>query len=979
MSVILPDWVAHVDPEKKKRQTIFSVDAHPDGTRIATGGLDAKVRIWATGPLLDEKQDNDQADKLLSTLSRHAGSVLVVRWSRSGTYLASGSDDTVALVWELDPSGAGSFAFGSSEKNVETYRCSRRLTGHESDVTDLAWSPHDEFLATVGLDSKVCVYSGYSFERIRKLDGHQGFVKGVVWDSVGHFLASASDDKTVKVWRVSDWGLEAEVKAPFITSPNSPFFRRPSWSPDGAHLLTANAMNGPVFVASVITRGPWSSEVSLVGHENAVSVTAFNPRLFRGTDTPTSVATVLALGSIDQSISVWVTGHPRPVLVFKDVFERQVTDLSWSADGLVLYASSADGSLAVFQFTHDQLPHFATDRELENARNVFGYRRPQMNGHGHAPAPRPALGASASTPSRQSTLPVTLLPDGTPVRLQQQITMKNGKRRIRPTLMGGGDAPAADGPSASAAVTASNQHGREASSSSMSIAALTNGLPGGAEFGTRGVKRKAEDELPFVGMSGYNAAAGAGAGTSLGGALTVADNVRMPRPPPSAARSAAREAGATLGGQVQREKVPSAYAVPLLTVSRDVGRRGGAARAAAGASVSTMGDLLPLPGVPAYFRVEQAGCLLDIRNFDGSGSRPAEIAQLELPSENGQERVLWIDFSPVIVVAATITPSFSAIVTADRNLAIYSAKGRKVLNATLDALPYALQAAGKYLLIVTVLGDLLRWDVESLTQLGAPLSIASIVPGASGSSGASSSALATRPNPSSSSSSAAAAVAVDIYVYTNGAPILIVPAAEKAYTLDSRTGALVCIADGWAAEHSVYWDASLHTRLSVSGGSGSGTTDGLNALLWHEPVKTIEAEINALVQARGGRSRSRFPPPPPAGAQGSGLEAAVSLRHLETRLLGCELLESAGEYRSCLVLYAQRLAEDGIRNMAEDLIRSLLGPVYYRPGAMESWQPEILGMSKRALLAQVLNTMASGRLQALAEQYQDILRAVMTP
>lgn len=62
-------------------------------------------------------------------------------------------------------------------------------------------------------------------ERLRKLDQHQGFVKGVCWDPVGEFLATQSDDRTVKIWRTTDWGLEAEVRKPFEDSPGT-FFRR---------------------------------------------------------------------------------------------------------------------------------------------------------------------------------------------------------------------------------------------------------------------------------------------------------------------------------------------------------------------------------------------------------------------------------------------------------------------------------------------------------------------------------------------------------------------------------------------------------------------------------------------------------------------------------------------------------------------------------------------------------------------------------
>ena len=36
-------------------------------------------------------------------------------------------------------------------------------------------------------------------------------VKGVTWDPVGKYIATQADDKTLKVWRTSDWQVEAEV------------------------------------------------------------------------------------------------------------------------------------------------------------------------------------------------------------------------------------------------------------------------------------------------------------------------------------------------------------------------------------------------------------------------------------------------------------------------------------------------------------------------------------------------------------------------------------------------------------------------------------------------------------------------------------------------------------------------------------------------------------------------------------------------
>lgn len=66
----------------------------------------------------------------------------------------------------------------------------------------------------------------YYIEQVTKIDQHSGFVKGVTWDPAGKFLASQSDDKMVKIWRTSDWGLETDLIHPFINAPGTTLFRR---------------------------------------------------------------------------------------------------------------------------------------------------------------------------------------------------------------------------------------------------------------------------------------------------------------------------------------------------------------------------------------------------------------------------------------------------------------------------------------------------------------------------------------------------------------------------------------------------------------------------------------------------------------------------------------------------------------------------------------------------------------------------------
>ena len=102
----------------------------------------------------------------------------------------------------------------------------------------------------------------------------------------------------------------------------------------------------------------------------------------------------------------------------------------------------------------------------------------------------------------------------------------------------------------------------------------------------------------------------------------------------------------------------------------------------------------------------------------------------------------------------------------------------------------------------------------------------------------------------------------------------------------------------------------------------------------------------------------------------------ATIRHLEMRMQAAELLESAGEYREALHALATVLATEGLALQADDLLRSLLGPMYYRPDA-PAWNPCVLGMPKRELLASVLTTMQQHRrLDTLVHGVQHVLRTL---
>lgn len=452
MRVIKPNWVIHPD-DKGNPQTIFSAHVHPDGTRLATGSIQNLVKIWSTSPILDPAKE-EAADRLLSTMEGHDGAVLCVRWTFSGTFLATGSDDSIIMVWLRCPGQSKSF--GSKTTNIEDWKCFKRLAGHTSDVQGLAWSEDDQYLASVGLDNLVLIWDclDSSFFLLKRLDLHQGHVNGVVWDPVGQYLATQSDDRTVKIWRTADWKLEADIKQPFINSPHS-FFRRLSWSPDGAHIVTPNAMNGPVFVSAVIDRQVWTSDISLVGHENVVQVAAYNPLLFHTdkpqSDQPSTTAAVIALGA-RNSISIWHTFSRAPIVVLHDVFDRDILDLSWAADGITLYACSSEGRVAALVI--DELTSIATPVPPEiKAKRLASFnfqkpdRRTQTSRSSSTPFNVPRYPSSSigpyynesarPSPQPSSSVITNPIPSADALINQQEMTiMPNGKRRIKPTFLG---------------------------------------------------------------------------------------------------------------------------------------------------------------------------------------------------------------------------------------------------------------------------------------------------------------------------------------------------------------------------------------------------------------------------------------------------------------------------------------------------------------------------------------------------------------
>ncbi len=342
---------------------------------------------------------NPPPHRLLCTLSAHTGSsVLAVRFSTNGQYLASAGDDAVVCIY-APSSGNSATANGNLDTSVEHWTRIKLGRGHALDVVGLAWAPDDSHLVSCSLDSNAPIIvwkltdlansehkptqSNVLINPYKILGKgiHSSTVKGVTFDPAGTYLASSGDDPSVCVWRAhDDWGLEKRIDSSSgifrkwsendsHSLSSQSLFRRLSWSTDGAYICSTNAVVKNKHVASTISREGWavssakstaSGAANLVGHKQPVVACRHCPFLLdarvegenEDEDEP-EYATLLALGDKRGFVTVWSTRRSRPVFKIQCSETRcTVTDLTWGRANkdIILIVSLLDGQVVVLKF-----------------------------------------------------------------------------------------------------------------------------------------------------------------------------------------------------------------------------------------------------------------------------------------------------------------------------------------------------------------------------------------------------------------------------------------------------------------------------------------------------------------------------------------------------------------------------------------------------------------------------------------------------
>ena len=264
---------------------VRSVAFSPDGKTLASGSLDATIKLW------------DVIGQVRMTLTGHLSSVYSVAFSPDSKILASGSADNTIKLWEV---GTGKLIATLTTPNV---------------VNSVKFSPDGKILAAGSRDNTIKLLDMTTGKQLANFTGHLAPVTSVAFSPDGNILASGSDDGNVKLWEVSTGKLQATLAG--ATKVNSIAF-----SPDGK-ILASGASDRTIQVWDVATG---KILASLQTNQRQVLGVAFSPD-------STTLASTDYNGGYNSTIKFWNLATQHAVA---ELSSNNSLSISFSPDGKLL-------------------------------------------------------------------------------------------------------------------------------------------------------------------------------------------------------------------------------------------------------------------------------------------------------------------------------------------------------------------------------------------------------------------------------------------------------------------------------------------------------------------------------------------------------------------------------------------------------------------------------------------------------------------
>lgn len=145
---------------------------------LATAGTDAEVRLWVVNQPTREEAGNweqpglsGRMQSFVASLGGHQRGVNVVRFSPDGLSLASASDGGTVVIWSVETLAAWS-TLSSDRDTKKTI-----LRGATEDIYDMSWSPDSRYLACGSIDRRAHIWEVTTKRSIATLEDHANYVQ----------------------------------------------------------------------------------------------------------------------------------------------------------------------------------------------------------------------------------------------------------------------------------------------------------------------------------------------------------------------------------------------------------------------------------------------------------------------------------------------------------------------------------------------------------------------------------------------------------------------------------------------------------------------------------------------------------------------------------------------------------------------------------------------------------------------------------